>query len=148
MNRGASLYFRRDSWIVGPLSPTETGPFVATEPYVKMPAHVSFQELATQVRIALSDSRLIPDIDFNDPARKQTLSPILRAAGVKSWSTFYRGAKLMTIRADDEQITLIPKMNKGARNGFSPVSGRQTLPANSTPEQLGAALERVFSLCQ
>lgn len=149
MTRGARVYLRNGVWIVGPLSPTRTGPFVATQPYVELPPSTTYRELAEEVRVALSHSQVIPDIDFRDPNRKNKLSPILKAAGVRSWTALQKGAKLVSLRATDEEILLSPSVNEGGRNGFSPLAEATiTLPATSTLEELSEALRQAFVACR
>lgn len=135
-------------WIVGPLSQMETiGLWMSHSPYVSLPAETPYRQLADAVRVALSQSGTIPDINFRDTPVPP--SPVLEAAGVKSWSTFHKGAKLISLSADSERITLTPNRNEGPREGFNPMAAAElSIPATATDDELGAAIERAFADCR
>lgn len=147
MIRSASAYHRRGAWIVGPHSQTESGLWVATPPYVQLPGTITYRELADATRVALSQSQTIPDI--NPRESPMPPSPILQAAGVKSWSTFYKGAKLVAVRSDDTHLTFSPTVNEGKRNGFGWLEdAKLSIPATASLAELGEALKKAIAACR
>lgn len=146
MNAAANVYHRRSAWLVGPLCPQETGPYVATSPYVQLPDSVTYAALAAEVRVALSRSHVIPDIDWR--AASQSPDPILEAAGVESWSTFHKGARAISIYVYGPNLRLYPTINEGARGGFGWLrEAERTIPATANLDELGEAIRQAFLAC-
>lgn len=144
MKRGAALYHRRDYWLVGPLTQVHGGPFVSVDPFLKLPDTISFGHLAEELRTALSRSRTMPYINLRDTPLPP--SPILQAAGVKSESTFRRGARHVGVLADGESIILSPSENKGGR-GFWFLDSIH-VPDTAASAALGEAIEQAFAACR
>ncbi|GAB4515238.1 MAG: hypothetical protein Tsb0020_33810 [Haliangiales bacterium] len=147
MTQAARVYWRRAAWIVGPLCPQETGPYVATSPYVRLPDSITDSALAAEVRVALSRSHTIPDIDWY--ATPQPPDPVLEAAGVKTWSTFHKGAKAISLYVEESQLKLYPTINEGSRDGFGWLTDAEVaIQSTATLDELGAALKQAFAACR
>ncbi|WP_428263406.1 hypothetical protein [Haliangium sp.] len=113
--------------------------------FVRLPDTISYAELADEVRSALLRSRVIPDINLRETELPP--SPVLAAAGVKSFTTFHRGARLVAVSTDGVVIKLIPTANDGPRCGFAHLEPI-TVPETATPDELGEAIERAIALCK
>jgi hypothetical protein len=74
--------------------------------------------------------------------------PILELAGVKSWNSFVKGALLVGIESDSDQITLTPHRTLGARDGFEPIQKYELrLSVTVTTKVLGEALLETVKHC-
>lgn len=75
--------------------------------------------------------------------------PILEASGVKSWSTFSKGALACLISSSQTELTITPSHRAGARGAYLHDADHiiaLTLPV--TPEQVGIAAREALSHCQ
>jgi hypothetical protein len=71
--------------------------------------------------------------------------PILELARVKSWNVFAKGAFLVGIEAESDEITLTPHRNLGAKDGFESIPEKNmTLSAKASAQELGDALSEVI----
>ena len=143
---GASIYSRRGLMFVGTMSQTDTGLFRADGDYTTLPGDSPFETIAAEMLTALSRSKRI----LTSPASASTGgvdTPLLHAAGVKSLRTFVRGAKLVSVRADDEHLYLYPSTQTNSHFNFSAKNIIQ-LSKSVNLSQIGAAIEQAFSLCK
>lgn len=143
--RQAGVYHRRGFWLVGPFAMMENGPSVTIDPFVRIPDAISYGDLAGEVRAALQRSRTIPDINLRETELPP--SPVLAAAGVKSFATFHRGAKMVSIVERDGTIHVTASANRGARGGFAYLEPI-VIPATATLDELGDALQQAFARCR
>jgi len=74
------------------------------------------------------------------PARDADLvGSLLSAAGVSSWSTFAKLARCVDVHLKDHKLEITPYRNRGARDGFVPMTDRVVeLPEDSA--ELGEAV--------
>lgn len=147
MTRSASVYQRLGAWIVGPYARMTSGLWVATDPFLSLPTSVGYPRLAREALAAISRSRTIPYVNLRDTPLPLP-DPILEAAGVKSWATFHKGAQLVSLTSDDDQIAVSPNINKGAREGFIPLPDDIVVSATVTVDALGEAIEQAFAACR
>ncbi|GAB4568560.1 MAG: hypothetical protein Tsb0020_22140 [Haliangiales bacterium] len=143
---GASIYSRRGSIFVGTMSRTDTGLFRAEGDYITLPSDSPLETIAAEMLTALSRSRRISV----SPASASPGGPdtsLLHAAGVKSQRTFAQGAKLVSVRADDENLRFYPSTQTNSHFNFSAKNIIQ-LSKSASLSQIGAAIEQAFSLCK
>lgn len=77
------------------------------------------------------------------------LTPLLELAGVKSWATFMRNAKCLTLEAEGGRLKIIPQRNLGPKEGYESLPERIVeLALGSSPGEIGAALEVALASCQ
>lgn len=147
MMKRVAVYRRRGSYLMAADCHTKDGFWLTVAPYRKLPGDVNAGELGSAVREMLPFSRSgIPTPSWKDDSDMQEL---LDAAGVKSYSTFMKGALLVKVRVEDEWATMIPMLNRGGREGFehlNPSSGPHARVDD--PEELGRKLLDAFELAE
>ena len=76
-------------------------------------------------------------------------NPVLRAAGVKSWTTMERKALLIHMELRHSTFTVIPNRAtvKGEGRGWSGLEQQTTLPEACTDTELGDVVVRAFEMC-
>lgn len=100
-------------------------------------------EMGSAVRSALASSRENVPLPSREvlskfAARQRAL---LRAARVRSYKEFLCGSKMVSVRMDEQQVTLVPWKNLGRRDGYVPVKDKDTVVPVSSPDvELGAAI--------
>ncbi len=112
-----AVYRRRGKLLVAPGSRTVDGFWLTHAPYTSLDVEVSEVELGEVVVGAISlSARDIPTPDWKNG--NPVMEALLDAAGVKSHSTFMKGAELVEVEVEEEWARLIPMINKGGRGGF------------------------------
>jgi hypothetical protein len=146
--RRVHVYKLPDRVLVCPLSTTDTGLLVASDPHFVIPSDASQEALGKFVIDALAVAgKTIPH-----PTDWKALSTIrLQAAGVKSEVVFQRRARLVTVEADNESLAIEPSHNggtKGDTKGFYGKSeNRFHIPRPAPPNELGAWIHAAFLQC-
>jgi hypothetical protein len=76
-------------------------------------------------------------------------NPVLKAAGVKSWTAMERKALLIHVGLRDDTFTVIPNRAtlRGEGRGWSGLDEHITLPEDCTDAELGDAVARAFGMC-
>jgi hypothetical protein len=69
--------------------------------------------------------------------------PVLKVAGVRSWNTFIRSAKDVSVRFETNRVVFIPTRNLGPKDGFAPLPKRERSSAPTVAE-VGPALLAAF----
>ncbi|WP_083451932.1 contact-dependent growth inhibition system immunity protein [Photorhabdus heterorhabditis] len=120
---------------------------------------VSDQELGKAVLDALSKSRLIPldkygdyfDHDANDKQYKNWITEMMGSYGYRSKRQLFKKMNSCNIRLLDGVITIMPyghkKLELWTGQGIVE-SDYVIIPADSSPEEVGAALRLAFSRCR
>ena len=121
---------------------------IACEPFLTLPRDASREDFGRAVQTVLAGFRAeIPD----SPDLKNVTAAFVRGVGAKSHKQLQETSISCKIRELDGQLEFEPSHNGGTSGdtkGFRPVPGSQfSLPANSTPAEIGAALLRCFALC-
>jgi hypothetical protein len=105
-------------------------------------AAVPAQELGLLVREALAQSRPdVPMVNFRDPAQSP-ITPLLDAAGVKSYEGYARSMRACFVDLDDGQpgFLIRPTRNE-SRSGLMDLPDVQIcLPATATDTDIGEAV--------
>lgn len=104
---------------------------------------------AGQIGVVVSQALEVSKIDVPHPTSwKGLFDPVLKLAGVKSWSTFVKSARCVEIELDADGLWLLPTRNLGADGGFEQI-GRYACPATqSDPMALGQALLQALEMAE
>lgn len=102
-----------------------------------LPAEVPAVQLGTAVLAALDQS----EAGLNDPD-ENTLSVLLRAAGVRSWAEYVRGLAAVSINRRGSLVKIVPQRNLGAREGLEPLTDATETLTQPDAGELGAAVVR------
>ncbi|NHB61287.1 contact-dependent growth inhibition system immunity protein [Photorhabdus sp. RW14-46] len=120
---------------------------------------VSDQELGKAVLDALSKSRVIPfdecedyfDHDASDEQYKNWITEMMKSYGYRSKRRLFKKMLSCSICMLDGEITIQPssheKLEGWSGDGISEAD-YVIIPANSSPEEVGAALRLAFSRCR
>lgn len=114
----ATIYQRNNIFFIHASSKTEAGFWILSEPAIKIEAESSPEVLEQAIASALKASK--ENID-QPKSFDGIFEPILRLAGVRSWSIFAKNAKCVEVEEGREIITLIPTKNLGIKAGFEPL---------------------------
>lgn len=141
----ASVYERKDCFFIYTSSRTEYGVWMIDGTCTKLPVEVTASRLGEVVLAALKQSRNVP----HPTSWKGITAPVLQAAGVKTWNTFARYAKLAAVELDTELI-LTPTRNGGVKAGFTDLSEDRALhlPPSASAAEIGEAVMRALALCE
>ena len=71
--------------------------------------------------------------------------PVLREAGVKTYSAFIKKASLIDVRRNESTVALIPMQNQGAKDGFLPDENAKHSLENPAADALGQAVTRLLA---
>jgi hypothetical protein len=143
----ASVFDRDGLWYFQPTSRTVTGLWIYTPPVVQLDKAASPQqkyEAAIQVLNACKHGLPVPD------PNESHFSELLEVAKVGSWSVFAKKAKCIGVAMENDQIIVTPwQKMKRYKGAFEPVPEKAIImPANSSPEEVGAAIEEAMSRCE
>jgi hypothetical protein len=142
MTQRSNVYRRGKFFFVVTASETKDGLWVSAEPCFKLPADVAPAELGAHVTESLDKSRRgLRAPSFKDG---EHLRPVLEVSGLKSWSTFAKGASLVVVQRDGDVVTAAPQQNQGS-GGFAPLDGTDPLTVTGGgPEEVGGLIGRAF----
>jgi hypothetical protein len=101
-------------------------------------------EIGNAILKTLSQSKMnvpIPE-NINGPGPTATM------AGFKTWPSFAKKAKLMTIVDDEKGVQFWPSGWGGAKNGHYLLEEEAFFAESSAPEILGSALRKAIDLCE
>jgi hypothetical protein len=147
MTKLAHVYERNGEWYYQPSSKATTGLWIATPPQVQVSSRDSQQrkgEAALEVLNASQQGVPLPEDTGS------VIAPLLTRAGVKSWPEFMKKAKGVGLELEGNQLTVTPHRqiprSKGALEGIE--DQHILLPADASPDEIGAALEEAMSRCQ
>lgn len=145
MKKSATVYKKTHGWYLHSSSQTTDGVWISSSPYLRLPADstlVTLGEAAIQV-VEASTSPVEHPTDWSG-----LFAPMLELAGAQSWRAFKNGAKCCGLEYEGNRLSITPHRSLGPNQGFEPVLHQTVvLPVDSTPEQIGAALERAFLAC-
>lgn len=145
----ANIVRLKDRLLVYPQSMTDTGLWVATEPYTRLPlgCDPSVIGQATLSALACSGDSLPHPKDWRAHG-----APRLAAAGVRSERAFHSRSSLVSVTSHDDGYAVEPHINGGTagdEKGFRPVpDGAIRVALQSTPDVLGSAVIAALSVCR
>jgi hypothetical protein len=141
--QSAVAYRRKRKWYFHSEIKTTDGVWVATHPFLSSEQEsLDVGDRAKQA-LAKSTEGVSHPIDWSG-----LFTPMLDLAGVKSWSSFSRGAELVGIEMEGNSIKLIPHRNLGPNEGFEPIVGDAIhLPSDASCEDIGNAIIALATRC-
>lgn len=139
--RRATAYRRKGHFFVHASSRTTDGVWILTEPCVKLSEDCSDRDLGAAARAAVAASRTgVP----HPQTWSGLLDPLLRQAGVKTWSAFAKTATCAEIEEDGGKASVIPTRNLGVDEGFQPIPAKAEIVDLDAAEALGASVRRAL----
>lgn len=78
---------------------------------------------------------------------KNLTAALYLAAGVKSESTFMKGAKAVRIDLEAGDLTVIPTTSKELRNALTPLMNKRLQLSLGSAREVGLALSQAMSIC-
>jgi len=146
--RSAGIYLRSGKFFVYPYYRTTAGVLIASGPVTVLPDTAEAGELGRAILLSLQEYK--NNLPHPQPSELDSLpEPILETAGVKSWSTFSKGALACLISSSQTELTFKPSRREGSRGAYldSPeLAIDLTLP--TTPEKAGIAAREALSRCE
>lgn len=138
----AAVYLRRDRYIVISSSQTTAGFWTENDDCLTFDTAVTVDDLGAGVLRMLDASRTgVPTPDF----RQTGPATSVQAAGLKSVSTFMKGAKYVALERRGVTIQVMPHRNGGTAEGFVGLPEEAVELRDATPQQLG---QQVLSALQ
>lgn len=141
----AAVHERGGKYFVFPLDKTSAGVYLYGKPVRVLLTDTSDEKIGDAVVEALGSSKIGISHPV-DPDRVPPL-PLYEAAGVKSWSTFARGALYCDLQASSGFLKIVPsRKDKGS---FLPLpEDAVTTAYPAAPHELGAAIRLALSRCE
>jgi hypothetical protein len=141
----ASVFKRPGYWYFDSASKTKEGIWIATGPTLKVEDSSPHSVKGEAALKALGASELsIPRPIFWRRAEERWV----KAFGVKSWRELIKNTYSCDfVLTDSGQMYVEP--NRKTEGNFVPITGKRIIVrADAPPEEIGAALEEAFKLCQ
>jgi hypothetical protein len=137
MFKSASVYRRKDRWYFQAVHSLKDGPGAPGGPAILIEGNTP-AELGKAILNILKQSR--QDVAENDP--EIGMQPILDLAGLKSWSTFIRGAQYVSFYVDTEKerLTITPMQSVGGGGFVSYGENQKRISSKSDPAKIGKTL--------
>ena len=83
----------------------------------------------------------VPHKSWEESKKNEANTPILRAAGVKGWRTFYKNCRSCSISKCTDKLEFLPMRLRGS--GAEGIGEEEFfLPADSSLEEIGRAVRR------
>jgi hypothetical protein len=148
MTRLVTVYRRRGVLILEPSCRTVASVWIGSLPIVKLDEECPNQVLGQTLLDLLEKSRTgVPHPAH--PESKALLQPLLDAAGVKSYRAFAKGTTSCGVVQDQRQLKFELTRNERGKGTFFPLIDREfSIPADSSPKEIGAALREALELCE
>ena len=147
MSTLVTIYYRTNMLYFRSCSQTTTGLWLENDSTISLDTANGKRDTGNTVLNALGQSAHgIPhptswDADDN--------SLFWKLAGAKSWASFVKGASCVSVELDNGKMTVSPYINKGAKEGFTPILGKEIyLHGNLSADEIGAAVYRAFAFCE
>jgi hypothetical protein len=144
MKRGM-LYQRGGVLYLHSSSKTSAGVWIAVAPYLSITSD-DVEAKKEAVESVLSASKT----DVPHPKEwAGVFEPMLKAANVKSWSTFQKNAKCIELSSDGVKLRLVPNVNLGSKEGFKAKEDEAVEVAHlASASEVAAAVETALSRCE
>jgi hypothetical protein len=141
----ANIFRREDRFIVHPESRTAVGVWIAREPFLALPVDVTNEELGLAVTAALNQSmESVPHPDRSEWTK--VVSPLLKAAQVRSWKAFVLNTMLVCANLRDNTVFFSVCENRGPKEGFAPQEDCEFIAPAGSPTAIGSALREALAL--
>jgi hypothetical protein len=137
----ATVYHRKSQFFVHASCRTTAGVWIFGLPFVALEQSCNDASLGDAVCAALAGSRHgIP----HPLTWTGLLTPLLDAAGVRTWNTFAKSASCVEIEEQDGHISVVPTRNLGPEEGFQPEPSRSSLVDLGANVMLGSMVRRLL----
>lgn len=144
MRRGFALLRKGKIYIQG-YAQSVAGVWIANGQVFVVASEDTPFEIDKKIKAALENS--ITGVPHPSPDQwKLVQTPMLEAAGVKSWATLAKGAKAVGFEENHELIFLTPSANYGNHGGKD--LPEKMIRSKKNENELGEALLRAFSVCE
>ncbi|MEO3430389.1 hypothetical protein AAFN88_16145 [Pelagibius sp. CAU 1746] len=141
----AAVYLRDAQIVLHSQSKTDVGVWIACAPFLTLASDSSDQELGEAVLAALAGSKEnVPHP--NQSKRSKIVTPLLKAAKVKSWNTFARDTSSVSLRQRENTTFFTPMENQGTKSGFVDMQGSALSILDGSAQEVGAALREALDL--
>ncbi len=134
------VYKRGENYFICTQSKTTLNLWVTSGPFFKADISDPPEEIGSRVFEALAASKWKIDVDAFGT---DWTAGLLEFAGIKSWSTFLRGAETCGVEDRDSVITVILFKRDGA--GHTPAGKEFELSSDCSPAELGMAINAIFN---
>lgn len=112
-----SVYQRKESLFIQPSCRTDQGVWIVRGEVATLQLGSSDLLLGERLLAALDESRTVP----HPRSWKGLTDPLLAVAGVKSWKTFSRSSRLVSVEFG-QSGKAVPYLNLGHVEGFEPLA--------------------------
>lgn len=144
----AEVDVRKGDVLVSTFSQTSTGAWIGTGETEKLSITSPPSLLGAAIHQALAASQTGVRHPRQDEW-KGLEERLLKAAGVRRYSEFVKGARSVSAELDVHGLRLVPMKNMGAKGGFVHLTDKTlTLQAEATDEEVGQAILRALELCE
>ncbi len=140
-----SIYLRRGFLLVRAAQRTEHGVWIGDGPCTKLDSASSPSEIGAAVLERLAASGCI--IPHPTEWVEGQASPVLEAAGVKTWATFAKKARSVDVELDSDFL-LIPTRNRGGGRFQHLPDKALRIPVGCLAVVLGEAITQALELCR
>jgi hypothetical protein len=141
----AVVYRRRGKLIVGAQGRTHAGVLIGIGAVVVIDTFEP-DKIGSTLREVLKQSE--SPLRHPQPSEWTAITNrFLSGSGVKTWGSFMRGARLLTVMSNGESIQFQPHENRGARDAFQPMGlPPLTIAAAESDEALGEAVLKALDI--
>lgn len=139
-----SAYLRGGKIFIQAYSQTRVGVWISSGPVYVTSGDASHAEIGEKILAALANS-IVGVMHPSQNEWKFVRSPMLTAAGVKSWSSFAKGSKAVGFEYAGEMVVFTPSSNYENDGGES--LPEMAIQRSKGCDELGAALSQAFAAC-
>lgn len=140
----SAAYLFKEKIFLHSESQTIHGLWILSEPIIKVEKD-DLEALGQSIQSVITGSK--PGV-AHPTSWKGVFDPMLKVAGVKTYSAFAKGAKCVDLEYDGTTLKMIPTINLGSKDGFEQLNDKmQPVPFNDKTE-LAHTLIRSFDLCE
>ena len=142
--KDAEVIQRKGLLFIRPMCLTEDGLWISTLYPAKLSCDADKHEIGTAVREALNNSTtgVDPPSDWSE-----VYEPLLRSAGLRSYSAFLKGAVSCVVEERGDVIRFDPSENNGKYFQSLGDECMVVVSGNADAETLADALERALNAC-
>lgn len=143
MDKYSIVYVRANNLFIVCENKTEDGMCVASEPRVSLDVSCSDEVIGRSMLDVLKASQSGVSMP-ND--WKQVTMDLLGFLGFKSWGTFARYTRAVSLSMKNRRITIMPSRRESGGAFMHRPEESKTCPA--TPKRVGATFREVLELCE
>jgi CDI immunity protein len=145
----ATVYVRADDMLIHPDDQTVDGLWIVGSPVQVVPSESTHEAIGSAIRESIFKSCG----NVSRPASSDGVAtPLLTAAGVRSWTALARVASMCALQLTDGELVFTPTRNGGLtgpdRGYHELTGGRLVIPISSADAELGEALTTCVARCQ